>query len=180
MRRLYFLFHCLESCLISCYVSCVITDHSFSLGVFQNPCPILVCISTFRGSWYKYLFLCMLLLTDHGTLICSAVLLNSHFSPRRHCDKCKVSAIPWLVVKYQSHALPRFFFVSLFLNTYNENSYPTGLPHLKITHLWSGKYWFYVFLISCHWLWSVQFSCVSSVLGKLQCSSTVSSTLRCK
>jgi hypothetical protein len=118
-RRLYFLFQHLESRLISCYVCCVITDHSFSIGVFQNSCPILVCISTFRGSWYRYLFLCLLLLTDHGTPICSAVLVNSHFSPRLHTDnrdKCKVSAIPCLVVKYHSHALPRFLFVSIFLN----------------------------------------------------------------
>jgi hypothetical protein len=55
------------------------------------------------------------------------------------------------------------------------------VPHLKITHLWSGKYWFYVFLISCHWLWSVQFSRISSVpivtvLRELQCSLTVSET----
>jgi len=111
--RLYFLIQCFESCLIACYVSCVITDQTFSLGVFQNPCPIL----TFRGSSYKYMFLCLLLLTDHGTLIYSAVLVNSHFSPRLHSDnkdKCKVSAIPWLVVKYQSHALPRFFFPPFF------------------------------------------------------------------
>lgn len=145
-RRLYLLFQCLESCVIFWYVSCVKTDHFLPLGIFQNPCPILICILTFRGSWYKYLFLCLLLLTDHATLMCSAVLVNSHYSPRLHTDnrgKCKGSAIPWLVVKYHSHALPRFFFSSLCSQ------------------------------------WSIQFCCISSVLlvsilGKLQCSSTVS------
>lgn len=97
-------------------LSTFITDHCFSLGVFQNPCPIVVCILTFWGSWCKYLCLCLLLLTDHGTLICCAKFLNSCLSPR-HIDirdKCKANAIPWFVMKYLSHALPRFLFVSVF------------------------------------------------------------------
>ena len=144
-RRLYLLLQCLESCVISCYVSCVKTDNSFSLEVFQNPCPSLVCILTFRGSWYNYLFLCLLLLTDHGTHICSAVLVNSHYSLRLHTDsrdKCKVSDIPWLV-KYHSHALPRFFFCSL-------------------CSLWSVQF-------CC-----ISSFLLVSVLGELQWSSTVS------